>query len=74
MSQLQQAIDYLKAHHCLSLTPDGVKEQAGLSLTGATLGRKFRAKARAGILLKSYYSNERGEEIATYAYNQSGKK
>lgn len=69
VSELKTAKTFLAEEWPLSFTPDRVKETLGLSMTGATLGRKFRAAVAAGELVRTYERNSRGEDIAKYAYN-----
>ena len=65
MSDLARAKDYLYKSSATA-TPDRVKEILGLKISHATLGRKFREAAAKGELERSYYTDERGEEIAHY--------
>ena len=57
-----------------AMTPEAVRDAlwsgACGHITGATLGRKFRAAANRGELIKSYYVNERGTKIAQYSWNK----
>jgi hypothetical protein len=73
-SSIQTAKQYLAEVFPESLTPSAVCERADLPITSDTLARKFRAAAKPkegqpAELLRSYYINDRGEEIATYSYN-----
>ena len=69
ISDVRTAKTYLAEEYPTAMTPDRVKELLGLKTSAATLGRKFRDAAKSGELVRSYYRNERNEEIAQYAYN-----
>ena len=69
ISDVSAAKNYLAVNFPEAFTPDRVKEVLGLLCSAATLGRKFRAAAQNGELVKCYYCNARGEEIAQYSHN-----
>jgi hypothetical protein len=72
--ELARAKSYLKISG-LTCVPDWLVSHLGLSQTGATLGRKFRAASSEDPtdttheLRKSYYINSKGRRIAQYAHN-----
>lgn len=78
VSDVKRAKTFLAEEFPFTATPDRVKELLGLSTSAGTLGRKFRdaarttdkhGKPRIPELLRTYYRNDRNEEIAQYAYN-----
>lgn len=67
MTEIDKALKFLREAHPNAYTPDAIKEKAGLTISGATLGRKLRERASKGEIAKSYYTSPRGEEIAQYS-------
>ena len=59
-----------------TMTPDKVHEVLNLRTSRATLSRKFRdaSKGENPELVRSYYTNERGTDIAQYSWNTDYKE
>jgi len=70
-SDISRAKAFLAMEYPVAYTPDFIKEKLGLGSSGATLGRKLRAAAvgHTPELLRSYYRNAKGKDIAIYAAN-----
>ena len=66
VSDTRLAITMLNSNWPWKATPDKLKETLGLSISYATLGRKLRQAAVDGFIVRDYYINDRGEEIAQY--------
>lgn len=73
MSQIKQAVAFLEAHPMLALTPDGIREQAGIAGSTEALGRKCRIAAREGVLEKETYINRNGVKTTAYRWNVHSK-
>ena len=67
MTEIEKALRFLRDAYPMPFTPDAIREKAGLTISGATLGRKLRERAAKGEIAKSYYTSPRGEEIAQYS-------
>lgn len=70
-SDLKRAKNFLAIEYPHAFTPDKVKEYLNLGCSSSTLARKFRAASKGVLpeLVRSYYRNEQGEDIAIYGAN-----
>ena len=68
-SDLSHARNFLKIMSHENYTPEAIKAALFLKSSTATIGRKLRQYARDGMLIRSYYRNPAGEEIAQYSWN-----
>lgn len=69
MSDLERLRNFYKNMAPDTYTPDAAREALYLKSSAATIGRKCRLYAKQGMLIKSYYRNHVGEEIAEYSWN-----
>jgi hypothetical protein len=70
-SDISRAKAFLAMEYPVAHTPDHVKDVLKLGSSASTIGRKMRAAAVGPCpeLLRSYYRNAKGKDIAIYAAN-----